>query len=212
MVIAIACGWPGAVGAYPETVDRIVASVDYHALTQRDVETEFRFEDFVNGKMPAEAPDAASQKSIVDRLIEQTLLSEEEGTMPPAGRTRELAAEELKTIEKKFGSAEAFSSAIQTLGLSKEQVLQRLENRQAILQLIDRRLRPDAYVDASEISTYYSKTFLPAYTRENRGPVPPLSEVEGRIREILTQQKINKLLEDWLRELKSSHRVEIHSF
>jgi hypothetical protein len=78
--------------------------------------------------------------------------------------------------------------------------------------LIDRRLRPEARPEPSDVETYYQKTFVPAYLKENPGPAPALAEVQDRIREILTQQKINSLLDAWLKDLKASHQVELHDY
>jgi hypothetical protein len=42
--------------------------------------------------------------------------------------------------------------------------------------------------------------------------VPPLSEVDGQIREVLTQKRINELLDQWIEELKPASRVRFYSF
>jgi hypothetical protein len=190
----------------------VVASVDYRAITSSDVETEYRLEQFLNGKMPSSAPDAGALNRIRDRLVEQTLLSEELVKGEPEASSGKNAAQEWEALEKKFDSPEAFQAALKTLGLSKQQVLERLQTRDAILQLIDRRLRPEARPEPSDVETYYQKTFVPAYLKENPGPAPALAEVQDRIREILTQQKINSLLDAWLKDLKASHQVELHDY
>ena len=66
--------------------------------------------------------------------------------------------------------------------------------------------------EPSEVETYYRDTFTPEFKRRGTGTLPPLPQVEGQIREILTQQRIDKLLSQWVEELKSSHRVVFHSF
>jgi hypothetical protein len=42
--------------------------------------------------------------------------------------------------------------------------------------------------------------------------VPPLTEVQGQIQEILVQKRIDQLLASWLEELKPSRAVRFHSF
>lgn len=194
------------------TLDRVVASVNYRAITESDVTTEYRFEQFLGGKKPAAPPDDETLERVRDRLMDQILLSEEAEISSPAADSREKAVQELADIEKQFGSHEAFVSALQSTGLDQAQVIERLREREAILGLIDRRLRPEVWVEQSEIETYYNKTFVPSYQKENKGPAPPLAEVEDRIREMMTQERVNKRLEDWLRDLKTTHRVEVHSF
>lgn len=195
-----------------EILDRVVASVDYHAITESDVNKEYRVERFLDGEMPQSPPDAQARNRIRQRLVERMLLFQEVEKGLASNATGKAASSEWEEIQKKFDSAEAFQTAFEALGLSREQVLRRLHVRDAILHLIDQRLRPEAFPEPSDVETYYKKTFVPAYLKRNQGPAPPFSDVEGRIREILTQQKINKLLDAWLNDLKTSHRVELHDF
>lgn len=195
-----------------ENLDRVVASVDYRAITESDVETEYRLEQFLDGKAPTAPPDEDTRQLVRDRLIDQMLLSEEAAKSSAETASAETLGKELDEVQKQFGSEQAFGSALRAVGLTKEQVIERLQERQTVLNLINRRLGPEAFVERSEIETYYNKTFVPAYQKENTGPVPPLREVARRIREILLQERVNKLLEEWLKNLKTSHRVEEHSF
>jgi SurA-like N-terminal domain len=196
-----------------ETLDRVVASVDSQAITERDVETEYRFEQFLDGKMPATAPDTATLAGVRDRLVDQTLLAEEaQRTALKSDAAAPQATRELEEIRKAFPSPQAYSAALQAVGLDREEILQRLRRRDGILKMVDQRLRPEAWVEAAQIQDYYTKTFLPAYEKQHPGPPPPFEKVEGQIREILTEKKITQLLEGWLTELKSSHVVRVHSF
>lgn len=200
-----------SVRAPAETLDRVIASVDYQAITERDVEIEFRFEQFLSGKQPAGKPDAQERKIILDRLVEQTILAQEipNSTLPSVPEEAVMA--DLKEVQKKFSSADAYRTALEAVGLSQDQVLDRIRRQKTILELIDKRLRPQAWVESSEVEKYYNETFVPAFKQHNTEEPPALSEVEGKIREILMQQKINKLLEQWINDLKTSHRVEIRS-
>lgn len=195
-----------------EVLDRVVASVDYRAITASDVETEYRLEQFLDGKMPSSAPDAAARNRVRDRLVEQALLSEELMKGESQASSGKQASQEWEALQKKFASPEAFQAALKQLGLSKQQVLERLQTRDEILQLIDRRLRPEARPEPSDVETYYQKTFVPAFLKENSGPAPALAEVRDRIQEILTQQRINTLLDAWLKDLRASQQVELHDF
>ncbi len=196
-----------------ETSDRVVASIGNTAITQSDVEREYRFELFLEGHLPAALPDAATFESVRDRLIDQKLLVQEAAQeniqlADPPG----VAADGLAEVRKRFPSEEAFRSALRSLGMDEKQVLRRLTDRQRILRLIDQRLRPAAGVERAEIEAYYGETFVPEFQRRNTGPAPALADVESQIREILVQKKIDQQLEAWLQELKSSRRVKVHSF
>ena len=199
--------------AAAETLDRVVASIGNVALTASDVEQEYRFELFRNGQTPVTPPDLATLERVRDRLIDQRLLAEEaEAENVERADLPRQAAETLIEVRTKYPSEEAFQSALQTLGTSEGEVLSRLEDQASVLQIIDQRLRPAAWVEQTEIETYYHETFVPEYARHTVGPAPALEEVESQIREILVQQKIDQLLATWLQELKAGRRVRLHSF
>jgi hypothetical protein len=199
--------------AAAETLDRVVASIGNVALTASDVEQEYRFELFRNGQTPVTPPDLATLERVRDRLIDQRLLAEEaEAESIERADLPRQAAQALAEVRKKYPSEEAFQSALQTLGTSEGEVLSRLKEQAAVLQIIDQRLRPAAWVEQTEIETYYHETFVPEYARHTVGPAPALEEVESQIREILVQQKIDQLLATWLQELKAGRRVRLHSF
>jgi parvulin-like peptidyl-prolyl isomerase len=217
MVVSLALqaqGGPAAPkAATGQVVDKVVASVDNQAITRSDVENAYGFELFLDGQAPEPPPDVATLEAVRDRLVDQTLLLSEAGIEGISDSDLDHpAAAALADIRKKFKSEEASRSALKSLGLSEEKALDRLRDRQRILTLIDNRLRPSARVELPEIETYYKNTFVPEITKRSKTPAPPLAEVEGQIREILTQNKIDELLSSWLESLKSSHRVSIHPF
>lgn len=195
-----------------ETLDGVVASVDYNAITERDVEIEYRFEQFVDGKQPVGSPVGQAREDIRSRLIDQALLAQEAAHASLPVVNQETVAADLADIQKKFANPEAFRTALVAVGITVAQALDRLRLRETLLALTEKRLRPQAWVERTEIEKYYNETFVPAFKRQNQGPAPALDDVEGKIREILTQEKINKLLDEWLADLKTHHRVELHSY
>jgi len=202
-----------ALAAQRKTVNRVIASVDGTAITLSDAARAYRFEFWLEGKSPPDAPDAAALTLARDRLIDQTLLLREADaeniTVEDSGQA---ATEALAEVRKKFGDEEAFQLALRALHMTEEQVTGRLRDRDRILRLIDRRLRPSAQVEQSEIEAYYRNIFVPDYARRGEGPAPALGEVESQVREILVQKRMNELLEAWLSNLKSNHRVKLYSF
>jgi hypothetical protein len=196
-----------------EVLDRVVASLGSQAITESDVRTEFEFELFLEGRNPNAALDPERAQRVLDQLIEQRLLLHESEAEKWEQRELRSAAEaRLEAIRNKFQSEAAFDSALRVMGLDQAQVLTRLENQERILRLIDRRFRPGAWVEESEIEAYYRGNFAPEFTKRSGQPAPPLAEVEAQIREILVQKKIDQLLNDWLTDLKGSHVVKLHEF
>ena len=195
-----------------EMLNRIVASVGDTAITQRDVIEEYRFERFLDGKPPTGSPNAQESQAVLSRLISQTLLAEQISASGRESKNAAKSAEEtLKEVRGKFPDEQAYQSALQSLGMTEQQVLKRLAMYQRTLGMINNRLRPSALPDPKDIEDYYKNTFVPAYAKEHQGAPPPLDDVREQIREILVQKKMNELLDDWLDRLKSTHRVAVYS-
>ena len=126
---------------------------------------------------------------------------------------KKAAEERLEGIRKGFARDEAFRKALRAMGLSEPQVIGRIVEQGRMMRLIDQRLRPAASPSDDDATSYYHQTFVPEYRQKNSGAAaPPFSEVEGPIREILTQKRINELLDQWIEELKPTSRVRFHSF
>jgi parvulin-like peptidyl-prolyl isomerase len=195
-----------------QTLDRVVAAIGNVAITESDVEAEYRFESFLSrGRVPASAPDATALASVRDGLIDERLLTQEataEGMQPSDVQPAALQA--LAEVRKKCGSEEAFQSSLRELGLTEAQLLNRLEEHERMSRIIDLRLRPSVTVEPAEIEAYYRDTFTAEYSKHNPGQgVPPLAQVQSQIREILVQKKVDQQLPAWLDELKSTHHVRV---
>ena len=196
-----------------EVLDRVVASIGDVAITQSDVEREYRLERFLDGQWPPPPPDSKTLDQARERLVYQKLLLEEETQDLSHDPTLEkMAAEELEGVRKRFPSEQDYQSALQSLHMEEKQILTTLVDQQRILKIVEQRLRPAAAPATTDVESYYREVFTPEYTRTHGQPVPPLTEVEGQIQEILVQKKIDQLLASWLEELKPSRRVRFYSF
>jgi hypothetical protein len=199
--------------ARAEVLDRVVASIGNVAITWSDVEREYRLERFLDGQWPPPAPDSKTLEQACERLVYQKLLLEEATQDLSRDSTLERTArEELDGLRKRFLSEGEFQSALQSLQMDEKQILTTLVDQQKVLRTIELQLRPAAAPGASDVESYYRDVFTPEYTRRHGPPVPSLKEVEGQIREILAQKKIDQLLASWLEELKPSRRVRFYPF
>ena len=196
-----------------EILDRVVASIGEVAITQSDVEREYRLECFLGGQWPPPPPDTKTLEQVCERLTEQKLLLEEETQDSSHNAALEkTAGEELDAVRKGFSSEPDYQSALHALHMDEKQILTTLVERQRILRIVEERWRPGAAPGTTDVESYYRDVFAPEYTRKYGSAVPPLTEVQGRIQEILVQKRINQLLASWLEELKPSRRMRFHSF
>src|SRR6516165_9845307 len=197
--------------ASSRTIDRVVASVDGMAITQSDVETEYRTEVFLEeGRVPSMLPDSKTMSQILERVIDQKLLMGEAGVEHPDLAASQLRAEQtLADLRNHFSSEEAFQAALRSLGLNEEDLLARIEEQELILRIVDQKLRPLVSVGHNEIEAYYRATFLLEWAKKSKENAPALAEVEAQIQEILVQRKIDEQLEVWLKELRAAHHVRL---
>jgi peptidyl-prolyl cis-trans isomerase SurA len=84
----------------------------------------------------------------------------------------------------------------------------RWKERMQILKFVEMRFRMGIRIEPAAIKTYYEKTMLPEYARQNATP-PPLDDISERIQEVLLQQQVTKLLDDWLESLKAQGSVRM---
>ena len=203
----------GLAGVYThaEVLDRVVASIGEVAITQIEVEREYRLERFLDGQWPPPVPDAKALDMARERLTYQKLLLEDvTQDLSRDSALEKTAAEELAGVRRRFPSENDYQAALRSLRTDEKQLLVTLVDQQRILKVIEERLRPEAAPATPEVETYYRDVFTPEYTRTRGLPVPPLTDVLGQIQEILVQKKIDQLLADWLAELRPSRRVRFY--
>lgn len=190
-----------------QVIDRIVANVNGHILLQSDWEEELAFEAFANAR-PLDAVTPAERKAALDRLIDQELLREQ--VRPAEGAPAELVAARVAEIRKTLlptSSDEEWHAALQRYGLTQAALEKRLGNDIQLMRLVEARLRPSIQVDTRAVESYYRERLLPELQRAGSKAVS-LPEVFGHIRDLLTEQKINQLLDSWLVSLRSESRIQ----
>ena len=103
---------------------------------------------------------------------------------------------------------ESWRKLLAIYGLSEEVVKRHLRAEFQVMNFVEVRLRPNIHVQGDEVEAYYQNQLLPDLQKSG-GKVVALDEVEPRIRELLTQQRMDELLDAWLHNLRQ--QAEIHS-
>jgi len=201
-------------GAYlrAETLDRVVASVGNTAITASDVDREYRLELFIDGQSPSNTgPAPAVLEQVRSRLIDRVLL---EGEVQANGiqvaADDQAVTQRFEAARARYPTGQAFEDGLRGARISEDDLRLHFMRQAEVLRLIDARLRPEATVEAPEIEAYYHNTLIPDLARQGHEQPPPLSDVEDRIREILVQQKINGLLDQWLERLRAARDVKLY--
>ncbi len=196
------------------TLDRVVAVVNRNAILMSDIEDELRIS--VLDPSRAGSSDLTPQQAL-QRLISRTLIQQQirqEDVQETEPTTEEIAArlkeirEQLPACVRSHCSTEAgWKTFLADNDLPPERVETYLRNRIEILRFIEMRFRQGIRIAPEEVEGYYREKLLPLYP-PGQTP-PPLDQVAPRIEEILLQQQVNVLFDDWLENLQKQGEIEV---
>ena len=204
-IIAMAIALPLRAG---NILDRIVATVNNHIILQSEWQEAVRYEAFLSGR-PLDQVGAADRKAALDRLIDQELLREQMRSSDFPHASSEAVEKRLLEIRKQYADSEnesAWKAALLRYGLTEDELRRRVALQQDLLGLVDARLRPNVIIDSKSIESYYNQELLPQL-RQSGAQQVPLAEVTPKIKELLTQQKMNQMLVAWLHDLRTGSRI-----
>lgn len=189
-----------------EVLDRLVATVNGHALLESDWDDEVRYEGFLSGR-PLDQVTSVDRKAALDRLIDQELLREQMRSSdfkPVSPAEVEAQLESLKADYARDHESASWNSALASYGLSEAVVKDHIAVELNQLRLVDTHLRPLVQVDPAEIASYYQEQIVAKFPA---GKAPRLEDARRKIRELLVQQKIDQQLSSWLDTLRSQARI-----
>lgn len=206
LVALLLVGMPVSVTA--QTVERIVATVNRRPLMASELDDELRFEALQKAR-PATSLSAEDAQAALDRLVEHELLRQQMQQFESV--TGSEVEEAVRAIRERFPQAagdDGWRQVAAQYGLSPEQVREMVAAQLQILHFIDFRLRPSVRVYRSEVEKYYRETLTAQLKAQGHEP-EPLADVYGKIEEILTEQRMDDLLADWMNTLRVQSDVRI---
>ena len=195
-------------------VDQVVAVVNGDLILESDVDEEQRFEAFQ--PIRAGVTDN-SRQAIVQRLIDRELILEEAKLQPDSGVLDADVQAELQTLRKEIPACRQYhcetdaswAKYVAAQGFTMQELTDHWRERMVVLKFIEQRFRTGIRIAPAEIKTYYEKTLLPEYSRQHVSPPPALDTVSERIQQVLLEQQVSALLDDWLKSLKAQGSVRV---
>lgn len=181
-------------------IDRTAIIVGRRVILDSDIERDIRITAFLNHEhRDASAP---SRQQAASRLIDQELIRQQirTGNYPVA--TQAEAQQLLETIVKNrfAGSTAALDRALAQHEITAPELLERLLWQLTVLRFIDARFRPAVVVSDQEIEQYYD-----AHRSEIK---TSLETARPQIVEAITGERINDLLDQWLRRTRAQTHIE----
>jgi peptidyl-prolyl cis-trans isomerase SurA len=214
-LLGIPSGLPFAFAHAPaqaDVIDRIVATVNGHIILQSDWDDALRYEALLNGR-PLDQFTDDDRRAVLDRLIDQELLGEQMKSAFFQHASESEAAAQVAEARKQYAEAstdQGWQSVLARFQLTEKDLIAHVQQQIDLMRLVDAHLRPAVQIDSKSIEAYYRDKFVPQLKQAGAGEVS-LENVSGKIRELLTQEKVNELLVSWLQTLRSESRVTIAS-
>lgn len=198
----------------PVVLDEAVAVVNKQLILASDLDDEIRLsvlEPNVAGQGPLTRGEALD-RLISRTLIEQQIRKEDAEAVEPtkaqlAARLMEIRSQLPACVRAHCASEAGWEAFLARQGLTERRVEAYFRYRMEILRFIEQRFRPGTRITQAQIETYYRNTLLPQYAAGE--VVPPLRDVAPRIEEILLEQQVNILFDQWLDNLRQQGEVEI---
>jgi len=194
------------------TLDSVAAIVNGELILESDVDAERRFRAF----QPFSEPQPASRDRLMERLIDRTLILQQMALQPQTPVSDSELDTQLMALRKAIPQCAAahcetdagWKKFVQSHGFTVEEVRERWRQRMQVLRYIEERFRMGITITQAQIDAYYQQTMLPAYAKEKVTP-PAEASVSDRVSEILLQQQVDKLLDDWLKALRAQGSVVV---
>jgi peptidyl-prolyl cis-trans isomerase SurA len=200
--------------AAPVVLDRVEAVVNNQAILTSDIDDEIRLSvlDPGRGGLGVLTRARALDQLIGRALIQQQMHQEDTQAAEPSqdevdARLMEIRKELPACVRENCATAPGWSAFLFTHALTPTLVETYLRHRVEILRFIEQRFRQGISISAQEIETYYHNTLLPQYAKGET--IPTLDLVSNRIQEILLQQRVNVLFDDWLGNLRKQGDIEV---
>ncbi|MBV8631974.1 MAG: peptidylprolyl isomerase [Silvibacterium sp.] len=199
----------------PVVLDRVVGVINGDVILESDVNEEMRFASIEPFSLARDldTPKGAARRVANRMLILQQMKEQNQLGIKITDEEVQKAITDVRTHTpecRKYHctTEEGWKAFLDAHGLTERAVFDHWRQRLEILRFIDLRFRSGIRISSQEIQDYYQKSIVPVYQRQNQKP-PPVGEISERIQEILLQQHVNGLLQDWLKSLRSEGSVQI---
>jgi hypothetical protein len=195
-------------------LDRVVAVVNKHVILASDVDEEIRLSVLEpNSVGQGELTGQQALEQLIGRsLVEQQIRHEDMQSIEPSQQEVNARLDEIRRqlpicVRQNCASEAGWSAFLKSHGLTPQRVRAYLRYRLEILSFIEQRFRQGIQISQQQIETYYRDSLLPQYAPGES--IPSLDQVAPRIQEILLEQQVSVLFDNWLNNLRQQGDVEV---
>lgn len=197
-----------------DVVDRIAAIVNGDLVLESDVDEEMRF----TALYPHGVGDdkGTPREQALTRLIDRDLVHQQQQGIPQAPISEEDITKEETDLRAELPACQkvdcksdaGWKNFLTSMGFTEGELRDRLKQRKQVLQFIEQRFRAGIRITQKQVEDYYQGTMLPEYAKQKTTP-PALDTVYDRIEDVLLEQQVSVLLDQWLKTLRDSGHVRV---
>lgn len=184
-----------------QTVDGIAARIEGDIITESEVRELAALQQLVNGK-------PKPRDEIIRELADQWVVRQEAAATRYQEPSEADVDQSYDQLVKNFASPADFQAHLASVGLSDTAVRSLLRDQLYLSRFLDYRFRPTVQVSDRQIQDYYDKELVPELKKQGE-TVPPLDDVDDKIREVLTQRAIDDRAAKWLNDTRSRLNIQI---
>jgi peptidyl-prolyl cis-trans isomerase SurA len=194
-------------------LDRVVAIVNDDLILDSDVNEEMRLQAFDPYHSQSEK---LSPTRAIERLINRTLILQQLKLQTQEMPTDTEVNNQIDQLRKDIPACsqyhcqtkEGWDHFLADQGFTEASFFARWKDRMMVLSFIEERFQMGINIKPEQIQSYYDNTLLPEYQRQH-ATAPKLDAISNQIREVLLQQQISNLLQDWLKSLRAQGSVVV---
>jgi hypothetical protein len=193
-----------------QVIDRIVATVDRRAILQSELNEAVAFECLQSGRPMRETLDEQRREALEGLIDQEVVAAQMRASSFIPATAAEIAARvrELRDSVPAWRTDTGWHAALQTCGLTEDDVNERTAVQVNLLRYLDLRFRSQIHVDERAIENYYKNQLLPQ-VRQSGASEPPLKQVSSRIEQLLTERRMNELQNQWVRSLRQQADIQV---
>jgi hypothetical protein len=185
-------------------IDRLIAAVNGVAITEGDLSLARSLNEILSHGGNAEG---TSRSDELERLIDQELMRQELSNFSVTEVEEAKIGARLQSLRDAYAAKGGLAALLQRIGLQESELKSYIRLELSLLKFVDFRFRPFVSVSEEDIRNYYEKRLVPQL-RESKIDVPALDQISAKIEVILREEKINAVLDQWIKEVRASSRIE----
>ncbi len=190
--------------AFGGEIDRLIVAVNGKVITEGDLDLARSLNAIVFYDRSA---GSSSREDEIGKLVDRELMRQELKNFSLTQEDESRVEARLRSLRDAYAEKGGLPLLLRRLGLQESELIAYLKLESSILKFVDFRFRPFVDITEEEIRKYYETRLIPQLQKAKL-EIPAQAQVSTRIEQILREEKVNALLDQWIQEIRRNSRIE----